>query len=284
MKTRPIFHVFFLPMLFTGLVLLSGQGFAQQKAADQAAAKKTITIHVTKEVDGHTTVIDTTVITEGDFDADAFLQEKGVMDDMPGGMDKMDKNIIIRHRGMGQEDADKDAGNVPDTLIINNDTVIVLTERPEFDMPDSHQGRDWDRPHFNPGMQDGFPPFDAPRFEDMMRGMARSFGLDGLMPFGDMKQIVVKKKNHGKTVTITFEDREDGCCERRHGNRHKHDGRDEERMEYDQHDQGNAPRHEERVIIQGNPDQKVIILKDTDKNVPVKKQKKVIIIREEKEK
>ena len=67
MKTRTTFIL--LSFAATGLILFGGNCFAQQKSDDQAKAKKTYTIHITKEVDGKTIVVDTTVVTNADFDA-----------------------------------------------------------------------------------------------------------------------------------------------------------------------------------------------------------------------
>ncbi len=97
------------------------------------------------------------------------------------------------------------------------------------------------------------------------------------MPFGEMKQVVVKKKRNGKKVIITFEDRDEFACE--HGNK------GEERvMIYKNDDNRNTPHKEVRVIVLDNPDQKTIIDKEVDHAGPgvVKQPKQVIIIKEEK--
>ena len=53
----------------------------------------------------------------------------------------------------------------------------------------------------------------------MLEGMLRSYGLDDMMPLGEMKQAVVKKKRNGKKVIITFEDREDKQSGKSHRNK-----------------------------------------------------------------
>lgn len=274
----------FFKFLFTlaGFILLASFGFAQQKSDDQSKGKKTITIHVTKEVDGNIEVIDTTVVTDGDFDADAFLEEKGVTGDITEKNKSVEKSIIIRH---GSE-AD---GEAHDTIVIDDDQVLVFDE--DFDMPPPpmpgmpHHFQQFD-------MQPGFPPLDEHQFESMIEGMARSFGLGDVMPFGEMKQIVVKKKHNGKKVIITFEDRDEADLER--------DRENEERVYiFNDDDPGNVTKNEKRVIIKGNPGEKIIINENTDaetdekqvtvnveneKTAPAKQQKKVIIIKEEKTK
>lgn len=287
MKTRNVLFIF--SFTITGFLLFSGNSYAQQKPDGQATGKKTITIHVTKEDNGNTVVIDTTVVTEGEFDADAFLEEKGVLNEMSESGDNIEKNIIIRrprHQDMSWNNLDLET---PDTLFRNNDTIIILSDHFDMAVPNvRHQGS---ADHFDFEMPDGFSPVQGPQFEGMIEGMLRSFGLENVMPFGEMKQVVVKKKRNGKKVIITFEDREGNNEEQKYGNKKEHrviilkDG-----------DQGMAPQNEERVIVDGQPGENIVIRKkvkgvdignqviineEVDKPGQVKKETKVIIIKED---
>lgn len=285
MKTITTKSFFLLAFAAAGFLLLPGRSFAQQKTEDQAKSKKTITIHITKEVDGNTVVIDTTVITDGDFDADAFLEEKGVLNDMPETGNNVQKHIIIRHPGSQEFSWNDSDDSIPDTIIINDDKTLLFDDK--FDMPfPPNSGMP-----FNFSMPKEFHHFDGQQFEDMLEGMARSFGLDNVMPFGEMKQVVVKKKHNGKKVIITFEDR-DG-----NGNEHRHGNKKEERIIIHRNsDQGMAPGNEEREIIYGEPGENVVIRRnvkktengdqviineEVDKSVPAKKKTTVIIIKDD---
>lgn len=274
-------------LLFAAAIFLLQpfNSFAQQKQEGQVKAKKTYTIHVTKEVDGNTVVLDTTVVTDGDFDADAFLEEKGVMNDVPEAGKNTEKHIIIRRPGSREFSWNNSDENVPDTIIINDDKSLLFDDK--FDRPfppDSEMPYDFHMPR-------GFRHMQGPQFEDMLENMARSLGLEDVMPFGEMKQVVVKKKHKGKKVIITFEDREGNNRDRGHGNK-----KEQKVIIYGNDDQGMAPRNEERVIIEGKPGENVVIHRnvkktgngdqviinaEVDKAVPVKKETRVIIIRED---
>jgi hypothetical protein len=272
MKTRVSF--FLASFAIAGFILLPGNSFAQQKSGEQAKAKKTITIHVTKKVDGNTVVIDTTVVTDGDFDTDAFLEGKGITKDMPKESQNIEKNSVIRHPG---EDSPRHRTEHADTIVVNDERVIILQNDDEFDFPappPPHMGMPFD-PDFR--MQKGFSQKQAPPVEAIIEGMARSFGLGDVMPFGDMKKVVVKKKRNGKKVILTCEDRDEVSCE--HGNKVE-----ERVMIYNNDDNWNSPHKEVRVIVLDNPDQKTNIDKDTDNagQQEKKQQKQVIIIKEEK--
>jgi len=287
MKTRNI--LFLISFTITGFLLFSGNSYAQQKPDGHATGKKTITIHVTKEDNGNTVVIDTTVVTEGEFDADAFLEEKGVLNDMSESGDNIEKNIIIRrprHQDMSWNNSDQET---PDTLFRNNDTIIILSDH--FDMAVPNVGHQGSADHFDFEMPDDFSPMQSSHFEDMMEGMLRSFGLENVMPFGEMKQVVVKKKRNGKKVIITFEDRKGNREEHEHGNK-----KEQKVIILRDGDQGMAPQNEERVIINGQPNENIVIRKtvkgvdignqviineDVDKPAKVKKETRVIIIKED---
>ena len=289
MKTRISFSI--LSFALFGFIIFPFNSFAQQKSDDQAKDKKTITIHITKEVDGNTVVIDTTIVTDGDFDADAFLEEKGVINDMPEGSRNVEKHIIIRHPDSKEFGWSESDGNSPDTIIINDDKVFSFND--QFDMPAPpvyHGEMPFD---FNFNMPQEFHHFQGPQFEDMLEGMARSFGLENVMPFGEMKQVVVKKKRNGKKVIITFEDRDENSADREQ----EFKKQQKKVIILKNDEQGMAPQNEERVIIDGgepgenvvihkkvkkteNGDQ-VIINTEVEQPKSVKKEKKVIIITEE---
>jgi len=283
LRTR--FSFFLFSCALTGFILISGNCLAQQKANDQTNGKKTITIHVTKEVDGNTVVIDTTVVTDGEFDADAYLEQKGILNEMPEPGKNMEKHIIIRHPGQQEFSWNDSDINSPDTIIINDDKALLFDAK--FGMPfPPHSDM-----HYNFDMPRGFHHMEGPRFEDMMDGMARSLGLENVVPFGEMKQVVVKKKRNGKKVIITFADRKDRTDEHPHGKK-----KEEKEIIIRHSEQGMAPRNEEHVIINGQPGGNVVIhrnVKETengdeviinakvDKPVPVKKQTTVVIIKDD---
>lgn len=284
MKTKISFAILSLALI----VLYPLRGTAQQKAGDQAKGKQTITIHVTREVDGNKIVIDTTVVTDGDFDADKFLEEKGVMNDLPMTGKKMEKNIIIRRPGeeFGWSDS---KSNAPETFIFKGDSLIVDNEEFDFPAPPTpHSMMPFD---FNFNLPGEFPYSKDRQIEDMLQGMARSLGLENVMPFGDMKQVVVKKKRNGKKVIITFEDREGKPMDE--SRRHK---KEEKVYFYNNGGEGMAPLNEDKTIINEQTGEKIIIRKNVKKTAngdqviinaevenpsPVKKEKKVIIITEE---
>lgn len=285
MNTKSIPALSLLSFAAAIFLLLPFSSYAQQKQEDQANDKKTITIHITKEVDGKTVVIDTTVVTDGDFDADAFLEEKGVMNDVPEAGKNIEKHIIIRRPGLREFSWNNSDDNIPDTIIINDDKSLLFDDK--FDRsfpPDSEMPYDFRMPR-------GFRHMQGPQFEDILENMARSMGLEDIMPFGEMKQVVVKKKHNGKKVIITFEDREGNKKDGGRGNK-----KEQKVIIYRNDDQGMAPRNEERVIIDGKPGENVVIHRnvkktengdqviinaEVDKPVPVKKETRVIIIKED---
>jgi hypothetical protein len=292
MKTKITYRFFLLSSAFVGFLLLSSAGYAQQKSGEKAKEKKTITIHVTQEENGKVTVIDTTVVTDGDFDADAYIRKEGVLIDTSEAGNKVEKHIIIRHPHSHEYSWSDSDSKMPDTIVINGDRVIVLNDRFDMDAPPPlYEGMPLE---YNFRMPEDFPPMQGPQFEDMMEGMLKTFGLEDVIPFGEMKQVVVKKKNHGKKVIITFEDREGASSEKSHGNK-----KEEKGIIYRNSDQGMAPQNEEHIIIEGQPGEKTVITKnvepngtqktitvkaDVDKSAPDKQEKHVIIIQEEKSK
>lgn len=244
-------------------LLLPAMSFAQEKTDNQQQAKKTITIHVTKEVDGKTMVIDTTVVTDGEFDADAFLAEKGVLNNIPEDEQRMERRIIIRHPGENDFNWDGPDGTLPDTLKFGDDQELIFSDK--FDRPFPHFGEPGKEQYFRFRMPDDFAPMPGPEFDHMLEGMLRSYGLDDMMPLGEMKQAVVKKKRNGKKVIITFEDRDEKQTGKTNRNK-----KAEKIYYFNDGGQGMVSPGEERVIIQENK----------GKGKPVKTEKKVIIINE----
>jgi hypothetical protein len=209
MKNKSSFNFTRLTFSFlAGMFLLSGYGFAQDKAGSQPKEKKTITIHVTKEDDGKITVIDTTVVTDTDFDADAFLLEKGVGVEKPDKGKQIEKKVVIVNPGSKSLTYTKDSEGSVDTVMMGDGQIIILRNKHE---DQDLESLDKDM-HFNFDMPEGFEHFQGPMFEQMLKGMMKEYGLDDFMPFGEMEKVVVKKKRGGKKVIITFEDREGACC------------------------------------------------------------------------
>lgn len=285
MKSR---ITFVLKAAFVACIVLFASGtIAQEKPDVQTPGKKTITIHVTKEVDGNIVVIDTTVVTDGDFDADAFLQEKGVLNDIPETIHNIDKKVIIMQPGKDMEwsDSGKHSG---DTIILDKERVYVFSDKFDIETPEPPA---LPYHHFQFDMPDEFPHMNEQLMQGMIEGMARSYGLDGMMPFGEMKQVVVKKKRNGKKVIITFEDRDKS--------ENKNIKKEEKVIILRDSDMGNLEQNDNRVIIKGNPGEKIIIKEnvdtetnekrvtvnvETDNKTPEKTQTKVIIIKEGEEK
>jgi hypothetical protein len=273
MKTHFTNRFLLLSFALAGFIFLSANSYAQQKHDDQPKGQKTITIHVTKVEDGRTIVIDTTVVTDGDFNADAYLEDKGVMRNSPGSNEDMEKEIIIRHPGKHQFEQGESDENLPDTIIINTDRVYAFNDHFDMDAPLPPLHPDMPFEYFQYDNPQEFSHFDGHQMEDMLQELARSFGLEDVMPFGDMKQIVVKKKHNGKKVIITFEDRDKSSAE--HSKKHE-----EKIIILNDNNTGMAARHEERVIIQGDPGEG----NGAENGTQSKQQKKVIIIQEEKTK
>ncbi len=286
MKTN-ISKQFLLPAFaVAGFILITGNCLAQDYPGEQGKTKKTITIHVTKEVDGNTFTIDTTIVTEGDFDADAFLEEKGILNDKPEKGRHLEKDIVILHPGEREFSWNEDDGNSPDTIVIDDDQVFVLNDK--FKMPPPpppHPGMPFD---FNFNIPHEFPPMEDPRFNDMLEGLARSFGLGDVMPFGEMKKMVVKKKHNGKKLIITFEDRDEDDFDKTEN--------EDQVIIFKDNGQHTLHGRQERYIIKGDSGERIIVIEDadthpkekrvtvdmdTDNKPAVKQQKKVIIKKEE---
>lgn len=254
-----------LSCVAAGLLFVPARSFAQEKQDDASPAKKTITIHVTRDVNGVTTVIDTTVVTDGEFDADAFLAKKGVLKDIPADEQRMERRIIIRRPGEKDFNWSDSDGALPDTLKFGDDQEIVFSDKP--DRPFPHFNDPGMKREFNFRIPGDFAPMRGPEPDHMLENMLRAYGLDDMMPMGDMKKAVVKKKRHGKKVIITFRDRD--------GRENGHDRRrQKEENIYYFNDDGQG------MIEPGN--QRVIIRKNHRNKSPEKTAKKLIIIEDQK--
>lgn len=243
--------------------LLPFYTYAQQNTEEPESAKKTISIHISKQVNGETIVIDTTIVTDGDFDADAFLREKGVMDDMPGELNRKE----FTHRPPHFEFHNFD-GSFPDTLTFNDKQLRIFGDTetfnftiPEFPMmPDMHGMPEWNEQL--PGRSFRF--YGNPNSID---NLLQDHGAN----YGEMKKMVIKKKRHGKKVIITFEDKEDNCCKK---------GRNSEEENVFFFDQGNNDsKNEMRVVIHNNDSKSKTVTVEADSPKEKKVEKKVIIIK-----
>lgn len=282
MKFRFSFSILFCAI--SALLLLEGKSFAQQKSEEQAAAKKTINIHVTTEIDGNVAVIDTTIVTEDNFDTDVLLQEKGVTNDRHEAGRKVEKCVIIRHPGSQDFSRNKPEINSPDTIVIENDNRFIYKDNHDLLAP-SIEAVPFDYRH---DMPHDFNHMEKQQFEMMLEGLARSFGLENVWPFGEMEKVVIKKKRNGKKVIITFEDREENNDNANQGNK-----KEEQVIILKNEEQGMSPENEEQIIIDGKTGENVLIRRKVVKTEngeqvitnaeiknpsPVKKEKKVIII------
>jgi hypothetical protein len=188
-------------------------------------------------------------------------------------------------KDMEWSDSGKHSG---DTIVLDKERVYVFSDKFDIEMPPPSADQFH---HFQFDAPDGFAFMNEQLMQSMIEGMARSYGLDGMMPFGEMKQVVVKKKRNGKKVIITFEDKDKSTD--------KNIKKEEKVIILRDSDMGDLQQHDDRVIIKGKPGEKIIIKEDvdtktnekqvtveveTEKQVPEKKQTKVIIIKEEKEK
>jgi hypothetical protein len=290
MKNKFTFHYLVSLIALSGFILFTGNSFAQQKPEAQAPVKKTITIHVTQNTDGKTIVTDTTIVTDGNFDADAFLKEKGVTNAIPSDGKPVEKRIIIQNPGSKEITLTESDGNSPDSVVFEGDHVIVINDKFDNPLPPAHHPGMNSYMYFN--TPDGMPPMQGPQFDHMMEGMARSLGLENVMPFGEMKQVVVKKKRNGKKVIITFEDRNPENVNPKSSNQ-----TEKRVIMYKNDNQGMAPGNIEGTKVEGQPGETIIIHRNVAKTengdqviinaeveqaAPPKEGQKVIIIKEEK--
>ncbi len=287
MKTIPIHSLIFKSIfLLPALILFwSFTANAQQEKNTGKTDKRTVSIHISKELDGKTTQIDTTFEANDEFDVDAWVNEHDSDARGHRHMKKIDKEIEIRMPDFDTEDFSA----IPDTVIVNGDTAVVNTkiekmfrDNPDFgdldlerhlDMPDElSDAPPCQQMEEMPGccpfmrgqhMQDRFP-FGELNFP----------GLDNLIPFGELDRIVVKKKRHGKEIIISLRDNEDERDSRHHhGDRNSHNDRDTQMR----------PPHQQRIIIRKGNGKEI----EKDENTKVERYKEgnneIIIIKKNKE-
>lgn len=199
----------FLLFLITVLVPVS------KLAAQDNDGDKKVHIRITKEVNGKTTVIDTTFTETGQNDIDAFLDQNGMNEDFDDSyIRKTDKIIKIEIPDIEEELSDLDLQNLwPDTLALSDNIRIYRNAPREFDFdwqeyPDvrfhyENPDNGGDQHHFEFQM----PPM--PRFEDLPPQL-------DLRPFlrGD-HEIKIKNKRHGKKIVIrTYDDDKHRKCKK----------------------------------------------------------------------
>ena len=275
MKIINSFRFCLLSMAILGFILLSGKSFAQDKPEKRSKKQETITIHVTKEVDGKTMVIDTTVVNNADFDADAFLKDKGMTPEMENEHPCMHKKNIVRHHGDSNDEAER---SITDTLVMDDGRTIIITKDMDMDMPDLPDMDNGKMMQFDFQMPDGQIGMDCEHLREMAEELSESFGGDNEMHFGSLKQITIKKKKHGNKIVITFGDNDESCCA--HNDKSKSC---EKEMNSKGGKHSSTSTKQKHVFIKGNTD-KAVIIQDDDKATPKGKQKKMVIIKEDKDK
>ncbi len=272
-------HHFVLTSFFVaGFLLLSGGSYAQQKSETEPAGTKTISIHIVKEIDGVTTTMDTVIVTDGDFDADVFVDQNDIAYKKPDANRKIQKEIIIRNPGQKHFSWTDEDGTVTDSIMLDDDRMMMFHSDSDSEMPSFHNFEGKPKTFYKFNSPSGHSGINSAQVEMIIEGIAGSIGLGNVMPFGDMKKMVVKKKRKGKKVIITFEDRDENY-EHHRGNRNE-----EKVIIIKKGDDGVEHAIEKEMIIKGDGGEKIIIHNDDSDVAPEKQQKKVIIIKEEKTK
>lgn len=186
------------------------------KAQDTGNDKK-VHIRITKEINGVTTIIDTTFSETGQGDIDAFLDQNGMNEDINDDyVRKTDKIIKIEIPDIEEELSDLDLQNLwPDTLALSDNIRIYRNAPREFDFnwqeyPDIRFHYDNPDIEGNPHhFEFQMPPM--PNFENLPPQL-------DLRPFlrGD-HEIKIKNKRHGKKIIIrTYDDDKDHKCKKDH--------------------------------------------------------------------
>lgn len=186
-------------------------------AAQDNEGDKKVHIRITKEVNGKTTVIDTTFTETGQNDIDAFLDQNGMNQDFDESyVRKTDKIIKIEIPDIDEELKDLELQNLwPDTLTLSENIRIYRHSPREFNF-------NWEEyPNIKfhldmPEIENMPPDFDfemppLPRFENFPPQL-------DLRPFlkGD-HEIKIKNKRHGKKIIIrTYEDDKPRKCKKHH--------------------------------------------------------------------
>ena len=271
-------------ILLTAVLLLWSIGARAQKTVE--TGKQKYTIHITREVDGKSTQIDTSFETRDNFDVDTWVNQHGSSAKAFGNK-KTDMNVEVSIPDLETEGMPK----VPDTLIINGDTAIVnvlLGNKMEI----NQESGDLDTENQFGLQSESFP---APgccqqhcRRSKSLKGIAEGqplmmpfggFGLPGmenLMSFGELENLTIKTRRHGKKVIMTFRDSE------RHGESKMHSERGNVFF-FNDGEKQSLPGNNKKVIIIGSD----ATGKEKEMNMKVEKSKEgnkeVIIIRKKAE-
>ena len=196
------------------MFFIAGNANAQEHQSKENTGKQKYSIHIVKEVNGEKTEIDTTFESKDDFDVDAWVEKHNMGNERQEKMKKIEKELTVTIPQIS-EDAMK---SMPDTIIVNGDTVIVNTRIEKNIMENPEPGEMDDEEFSDKQMEERqFPEHgnrpegchheEFPGMERMMPYRGFNFpGLENLLPFGNLDQIVIKKKKHGKKVIITFVD------------------------------------------------------------------------------
>jgi hypothetical protein len=280
MKTPSLHRViskssFLLPAI---ILLCAFHAQAQEQKKSTGNEKRTVSILITKDVDGKTTQIDTTFEATDDFDVDAFVKEHDAGNVVRHKNNNSDKSIVIRMPEMNMSDMSIN----PDTLVINGDTIIVNTEintaseglpgmedmgmDNHFEIPaepfgheccpgqpECRQGEKGCQPTMIPFTGFGFP------------------GMENLMPFGDLENLKIKTKRHGKKVIMTFRDNE-------RKPKHRHHMEERSYCSTNDSDDDQPSKHKKVIILK---DDRQAIEKEMNVDVERRKEgdREVIIIK-----
>jgi hypothetical protein len=206
------------------LILIAGSAAGQNTNNKEKPGKQKYSIHILKDVNGEKTEIDTTFETTGDFDVEAWMENHDMGNDRDEDTKEMEKEVTVTIPHM----SGTDMKSIPDTIIINGDTVVVntmiekmLKENPnlaELGM-ENFFNKHAEAPSPNEGnVQEGCPFSNHHDMSKMMPFSGFSFPeLENFMPLGNLDQIVIKKKRHGKKIIISFEENDDDNIVIRHG-------------------------------------------------------------------
>jgi hypothetical protein len=209
-KARILFLITVVMLFFAGNL------GAQNKASKEKSGKQKYSIHILKEVNGEKTTIDTTFESSDDFDVNAWVDKHNAEMDMDENLKKMEKEFKVTIPNF----SDEDMKSMPDTIIVNGDTIVVNTQLKKILEDNPDLGKLGMENFFNQKIEapsspkHGMPPccpFPGMNgMDQMMPFNGLNFpGLEKLLPLGNLEQIVIKKKRHGKKIIINFEDNDD---------------------------------------------------------------------------
>lgn len=203
-------------LLIIVLLLLSVSLNAQNKVSKEKSGKQKYSIHILKDVNGEKTIIDTTFESSDDFDVNAWVDKHDAEMEMDKKLQNMEKEINVTIPNF----SDMDMKSIPDTIIVNGDTIIVNTQLKKIFENNPDLGKMGMENFFNQNIEaPESPKHGMPQCCPLsgMHGMDRMMpfngmnfpGLEKMLPFGNLERIVIKKKRHGKKIIINFEDNDD---------------------------------------------------------------------------